>query len=175
MNQYGQQYGYYQYSGYPNNQHSYQQPYQQFQQPIQQNYQNTQQTQYQNEINNATIPCMYVDSVKVVEATNSDMSGKPLLFMKSDGTEIYRKQINPNTGASDLFTYEIKKVPEQNISQQTIQYDFSDIGNKIDDFKKEIYGSISSFSKEMSELKDLVLESITAPSSKDNQKVGDRR
>lgn len=178
MNQFGQQYGY-NFNNYPNNQYSYLQPYQSYQQPIQQSYQNSQQNpiNQQQEFSN-TIPCAYVDSIKVVEATNSDMSGKPLLFMKSDGTEIYRKQLNPNTGASDLFTYEIKKNIEPQTVQPSDKYDFTEINSKLDSFKEDIYGSISSFRQEVSELKDLMLESITAPqqsSSKSQAKAGDRR
>lgn len=137
------------YSVYPNqfsqNQFGYQPN--NVQQQYQPTYQNqyVQQQQYQQPYDNDYLVGKIVDSIDVVKAINADLSGKANYYPKSDGSEIYCKRINPQTGASGIQTYVLKMDYVDNNSSSEKQYNISDI------------------SKQINELKDLILENITRP------------
>ena len=62
-----------------------------------------QQPAFANNNQNA-INGMYVDSRSVVEATQGDLSGKPMYMPTTDGSTIYVKQLD-NYGKSHVTTY----------------------------------------------------------------------
>lgn len=138
MNNY---YGYQQPFGYQNyNPNYYQQQYQQtYQQPVQQPVQQLQQEEQY---------LQYVDGIDVVKSTNVLLNGKAMYFPKTDGTEIYCKKLNPQTGVGMITTYRIVQ-EEQNQNESND----SNIYLMIEDLKNNI-----------EEIKNIVLESATAPS-----------
>lgn len=88
-------------------QNSYQQamPYgqAQIQQPIQQMPQMPQIPMLQGQM---------VDGIDTVKAKDVDMSGNPVYYPKTDGTEVYRKQLQAD-GRSRIFVYRIMNPDEQ--------------------------------------------------------------
>lgn len=88
-------------------QNSYQQamPYgqAQIQQPIQQMPQMPQIPMLQGQM---------VDGIDTVKAKDVDMSGNPVYYPKTDGTEIYKKQLQAD-GRSRIFVYRIINPDEQ--------------------------------------------------------------
>lgn len=88
-------------------QNSYQQaiPYgqAQLQQPIQQMPQVPQIPMLQGQM---------VDGIDTVKAKDVDMSGSPVYYPKTDGTEIYRKQLQAD-GRSRIFVYRLINPEEQ--------------------------------------------------------------
>ena len=88
-------------------QNSYQQamPYgqAQIQQPIQQMPQMQQIPMLQGQM---------VDGIDTVKAKDVDMSGNPVYYPKTDGTEIYRKQLQAD-GRSRIFVYRLINPEEQ--------------------------------------------------------------
>ena len=88
-------------------QNSYQQamPYgqAQIQQPIQQMPQVPQIPMLQGQM---------VDGIDTVKAKDIDMSGNPVYYPKTDGTEIYRKQLQAD-GRSRIFVYRLINPEEQ--------------------------------------------------------------
>lgn len=88
-------------------QNSYQQamPYgqAQIQQPIQQMPQMPQIPMLQGQM---------VDGIDTVKAKDVDMSGNPVYYPKTDGTEIYRKQLQAD-GRSRIFVYRLINPEEQ--------------------------------------------------------------
>lgn len=88
-------------------QNSYQQamPYgqAQIQQPIQQMPQVPQIHMLQGQM---------VDGIDTVKAKDVDMSGNPVYYPKTDGTEIYRKQLQAD-GRSRIFVYRLINPEEQ--------------------------------------------------------------
>lgn len=133
---YPNQFGYNGYSQYPQQQiqqNQFQQPYQQY--------------GLQNDMLGGKI----VDSIDVVKAINADLSGKANYYPKSDGSEIYCKRINPQTGASGIQTYILKQ--ENDIGVITTEQQITVL---INDLKQDIFGQIA-------ELKNLVLDNITTP------------
>lgn len=88
-------------------QNSYQQamPYgqAQIQQPIQQMPQVPQIPMLQGQM---------VDGIDTVKAKDVDMSGNPVYYPKTDGTEIYKKQLQAD-GRSRIFVYRIMNPDEQ--------------------------------------------------------------
>lgn len=98
-------------------QNSYQQamPYgqAQIQQPIQQMPQVPQIPMLQGQM---------VDGIDTVKAKDVDMSGNPVYYPKTDGTEVYRKQLQAD-GRSRIFTYRLVNEGEQPESNNTNQVD----------------------------------------------------
>lgn len=91
-----------------------------------------------------------VDSMDVVRGINADLSGKPSYFPKADGSEIYCKRINPQTGASMIQIYTLSDQNGQNTQE-------SQLYTALAQFKTDI-------SNELSDLKNTVLEGLTTPS-----------
>lgn len=139
------------FQGYQNQNY---QPNQQF--CYQQNpYQNQQyQQQY---IPNDVLGGKIVDSIDVVRAINADLSGKANYYPKSDGSEIYCKRINPQTGASGIQTYILRQEVDNNVSNNQVCNE--QISTMLTSLKQDLFGEISS-------LKDLFIESMA------NQKGG---
>lgn len=53
-----------------------------------------------------------VDGIDTVKAKDVDMSGNPVYYPKTDGTEIYKKQLQAD-GRSRIFVYRIMNPDEQ--------------------------------------------------------------
>ena len=53
-----------------------------------------------------------VDGIDTVKAKDVDMSGNPVYYPKTDGTEIYRKQLQAD-GRSRIFVYRLINPEEQ--------------------------------------------------------------
>lgn len=133
MNNY---YGYQQPYGYQN--YNYQPQYQQ-QIPIQ-NQQQIQEEQY----------LRYVDSIDVVKSTNVLLNGKAMYFPKTDGTEIYCKKLNPQTGVGMITTYRLAQDEQVN-----------------PDTNSNIYSMIQTLKNDIEEIKNIVLENATTPNIKE--------
>lgn len=130
----------YGYQGYSN---PYNGNYYQPQMPV------TPQYDYQRPID--SISGRMVDSMDVVRGINADLSGKPSYFPKADGSEIYCKRINPQTGASMIQVYTLSDQNGQNTQE-------SQFYTALAQFKADI-------SNELSDLKNTVLEGLTTPST----------
>lgn len=126
-------------------------------------YQNqipNQQTIQQNNQPQNSLSGWYVDCLDVTKSINADLTGNAMFFPSTDGREIYKKQLDINTGKSITSIYKL----ENNINQSQNEIDFTPIYNRISEIKNEI-------SEQISEIKDMVLDSITSPTIK---KVGDK-
>jgi hypothetical protein len=116
-------------SNYYNNQAMYQQPQNQYQAP-------------QQEVLQGAI----VDSVDVVRSKNCNLDGTPSYYPKTDKTEIYCKQLNPQTGTGVILTYKLVDTTLPSSNNNT------DLSEQIMQLQSDI-----------AELKNIMLENITAP------------
>lgn len=126
-------------------QNSYQQamPYgqAQIQQPIQQMPQMPQIPMLQGQM---------VDGIDTVKAKDVDMSGNPVYYPKTDGTEIYRKQLQSD-GRSRIFVYRLLNPEEQQPKQEEKQIDIEAMFNQLrNDVCSEISEIKSMFPTQMS-------------------------
>ena len=79
-----------------------------------------------------------VDGIDTVKAKDVDMSGNPVYYPKTDGTEVYRKQLQAD-GRSRIFTYRLVNEGEQPESNKTNQVDIVSLINQLrDDVHAEI-------------------------------------
>lgn len=124
---------YYQPMGYQNNMYGYYTP---------NNYQPNVTNNVQNSLQGNV-----VDSVEVVKAMNCNLDGSPCYYPKADKTEIYCKQLNPQTGTGVILTY---KLAENAINQ---------------DSNADLSAMISQLQNDMNEIKNLLLETTTMPQS----------
>lgn len=92
-----------------------------------------------------------VDSIDVVRGINADLSGKPSYFPKADGSEVYCKRINPQTGASMIQTYILADQNAQNTQESQLYAALAQLKTDI--------------SNELLDLKNTVLEGLTAPAT----------
>ena len=120
---------YYQPMGYQNNMYGYYTP---------NNYQPNVTNNVQNSLQGNV-----VDSVEVVKAMNCNLDGSPCYYPKADKTEIYCKQLNPQTGTGVILTY---KLAENAINQ---------------DSNADLSAMISQLQNDMNEIKNLLLETAT--------------
>lgn len=90
----------------------------------------------------------YVDSIDVVKSTNARLDGQSVFFPKTDGSEIYCKKLNPQTGAGIIMTYRLVD------DNQTVQSDME---------VNQITTMISSLKNDIGELKELFLDKATEP------------
>lgn len=104
----------------------------------------------QNLIQN-TLQGWYVDSFDVTKSINADMSGTAMFFPSTDGKEIYKKQLDINTGKSSTLIYKLENTIEQNNN-----IDYLQITKNINDTKKDLLDKIS-------EIREIVLDCVTSP------------
>ena len=124
-------------AGYPyypqqpmiNNPYGQIQPYQDRLAQLQSNYQQTmpygqiQMQQLQPIPQSPMLQGQMVDGIDTVKAKDVDMSGNPVYYPKTDGTEIYRKQLQSD-GRSKIFVYRlVNPEEEQKSSQEEKQID----------------------------------------------------
>lgn len=116
-------------------QNSYQQamPYgqTQIQQPIQQMPQVPQIPMLQGQM---------VDGIDTVKAKDVDMSGNPVYYPKTDGTEIYRKQLQAD-GRSRIFVYRLINPEEQ--QQPKVEEKPIDIEAMFNQLRNDVCSEIS--------------------------------
>ncbi len=81
-----------------------------------------------------------VDGIDTVKAKDVDMSGNPVYYPKTDGTEIYRKQLQSD-GRSKIFVYRLANPDEQPSKQEEKQVDIEAMFKQLhDDVCSEISG-----------------------------------
>lgn len=145
--------------GYVNNPYGYPQqpiPYQdrlaqlqnQYNQTIPYNQPVVQQPQQLSALNG-----QMVGSLDEVKGKDVDLSGNPTWYPKVDGTEVYRKQLQPD-GTSKILTYTLSQEGMQEQSKQIV--DANMINSLFVQLKHDIMTEISG-------IKDLVETSISLP------------
>lgn len=149
-------------AGYPyypqqpmiNNAYGQIQPYQDRLAQLQSNYQQTMpygQMQMQQMPQVPMIQGQMVDGVDTVKAKDVDMSGNPVYYPKTDGTEIYKKQLQAD-GRSRIFVYRLVNPDEQQSKQEEKRIDFEAMFNQLrNDVCSEISEIKNMFPTQMSE------------------------
>ena len=123
------------------------QPYQDRLAQLQNNYQQTMpygQAQIQQPMQQmpqvAMLSGQMVDGIDTVKAKDVDMSGNPVYYPKTDGTEIYKKQLQAD-GRSRIFVYRRINPEEQQPKQEEKQVDIEVMFNQLrNDVCSEISG-----------------------------------
>ena len=82
-----------------------------------------------------------VDGIDTVKAKDVDMSGNPVYYPKTDGTEIYRKQLQAD-GRSRIFVYQlVNPENEQSVKNEEKPVDIVAMFNQLrNDVCSEISG-----------------------------------
>ena len=92
-----------------------------------------------------------VDGIDTVKAKDVDMSGNPVYYPKTDGTEIYKKQLQAD-GKSRIFVYRIINPEEQQPKQEEKQIDIEAMFDQLrNDVCSEISELKNMFPTQMSE------------------------
>lgn len=92
-----------------------------------------------------------VDGIDTVKAKDVDMSGNPVYYPKTDGTEIYKKQLQAD-GKSRIFVYRLINPEEQYPKQEEKQIDIEAMFNQLrNDVCSEISEIKNMFPTQMSE------------------------
>ena len=140
-------------AGYPyypqpiiNNPYGQIQPYQDRLAQLQSNYQQTMpygQMQMQQPVQQIPqIPALQgqmVDGIDTVKAKDVDMTGNPVYYPKTDGTEIYRKQLQAD-GRSRIFVYRLIDDEQQQPKAENKQID---IVAMFDQLRNDVCSEIS--------------------------------
>ena len=161
-------------AGYPyypqqpmiNNAYGQIQPYQDRLAQLQSNYQQTMpygQMQMQQAMQQIPqvpmIQGQMVDGIDTVKAKDVDMSGSPVYYPKTDGTEIYKKQLQSD-GRSRIFVYRLANPDEQQPKQEEKQIDFEAMFNQLrNDVCSEISEIKNMFPTQMSETSETKTQS----------------
>ena len=94
-----------------------------------------------------------VGSLDEVKAKDVDLSGNPTWYPKVDGTEVYRKQLQPD-GTSKILTYTLSQDGVQEQPKQMIDADT--LNSLLGQLKQDLMAEISG-------IKDLVETSMSLP------------
>ena len=166
-------------AGYPyypqqpmiNNAYGQIQPYQDRLAQLQSNYQQTMpygQMQIQQAMQQIPqVPMIQgrmVDGIDTVKAKDVDMSGSPVYYPKTDGTEIYKKQLQSD-GRSRIFVYRLVNPDEQQPKQEEKQIDFEAMFNQL---RNDVCSEIS-------EIKDLLPTQMSVTNDSPKQQNGGRQ
>lgn len=81
-----------------------------------------------------------VDGIDTVKAKDVDMSGNPVYYPKTDGTEIYRKQLQAD-GRSRIFVYRLINPEEQ--QQPKVEEKPIDIEAMFNQLRNDVCSEIS--------------------------------
>ena len=81
-----------------------------------------------------------VDGIDTVKAKDVDMSGNPVYYPKTDGTEIYKKQLQAD-GRSRIFVYRIMNPDEQ--QQPKAEEKPLDIEAMFNQLRNDVFSEIS--------------------------------
>lgn len=148
------------------------QPYQDRLAQLQSNYQQVMpygQMQMQQPIQQvpqiAMLQGQMVDGIDTVKAKDVDMSGNPVYYPKTDGTEIYKKQLQAD-GRSRIFVYRLlnpdeQQQPKQEEKQIDIESMFNQLRNDV--------------CSEISEIKDLLPTQISVTNDSPRQQNGGKQ
>jgi hypothetical protein len=105
-----------------------------------------------------------VDGIDTVKAKDVDMSGNPVYYPKTDGTEIYRKQLQSD-GRSRIFVYRLVNSDEQQPKQEGKQID-------IEAMFKQLHDDVCS---EISGIKDLLPTQMSVSNDSPKQQNGGKQ
>jgi hypothetical protein len=111
---------------------------------------------------NQFLPGQMVDSIESVKAKDVNMSGSPVFYPKTDGSEIYRKQLQAD-GRSQIFVYRLVNTEDQTYSEQKQQVDIVGLFNQLR----------TDVCTEISEIKKLL--PLQAESPQQQQKGGNQK
>lgn len=107
-----------------------------------------------------------VGSLDEVKGKDVDLSGNPTWYPKVDGTEVYRKQLQPD-GTSKILTYVLSNDGMQEQPKQMVDADV--LNNLLGQLKQDLMAEISG-------IKDLVGTSMSLPSeSQKTQRGGNQK
>lgn len=106
-----------------------------------------------------------VDGIDTVKAKDVDMSGNPVYYPKTDGTEIYKKQLQAD-GRSRIFVYRLlnpdeQQQPKQEEKQIDIEAMFNQLRNDV--------------CSEISEIKDLLPTQMSVTNDSPRQQNGGKQ
>lgn len=106
-----------------------------------------------------------VDGIDTVKAKDVDMSGNPVYYPKTDGTEIYRKQLQAD-GRSRIFVYRLlnpdeQQQPKQEEKQIDIEAMFNQLRNDV--------------CSEISEIKNLIPAQMSVTNDSPRQQNGGKQ
>lgn len=103
---------------------------------------------------NQFLPGQMVDSIESVKAKDVDMSGNPVYYPKTDGTEIYRKQLQAD-GRSRIFVYRLMNPDQQQAQEEPKQVDIVALFDQLrNDVHSEISGLRELVGSQMTPLSD---------------------
>lgn len=145
--------------GYGNNQYGYQQqpvmPYQDRLAQLQNQYNQSMpynQSMVQQPQQMAVLNGQMVGSLDEVKGKDVDLSGNPTWYPKVDGTEVYRKQLQPD-GTSKILTYQLSQDGMQEQPKQMVDADVLNtlLGQLKQDLMTEISGIKDMFPTQMAE------------------------
>lgn len=92
-----------------------------------------------------------VDGIDTVKAKDVDMSGNPVYYPKTDGTEVYRKQLQAD-GRSKIFVYRLVNPEAEQQQEEPKQVDLVAMINQLrNDVCSEISEIKNMFPTQMSE------------------------
>ena len=148
------------------------QPYQDRLAQLQNNYQQAMpygQIQMQQPIQQvpqiAMLQGQMVDGIDTVKAKDVDMSGSPVYYPKTDGTEIYKKQLQAD-GRSRIFVYRLVNPDEQQPpKQEEKQIDIESMFNQL---RNDVCSEISG-------IKDLLPTQISVTNDSPRQQNGGKQ
>lgn len=84
-----------------------------------------------------------VDGIDTVKAKDVDMSGNPVYYPKTDGTEVYRKQLQAD-GRSKIFVYRLVNPEAEQQQEEPKQVDLVAIINQL---RNDVCSEISEIKK----------------------------
>lgn len=145
------------------------QPYQDRLMQLQNNYQQTVpynqiQTPVQQIPQSPMLLGQMVDGIDTVKAKDVDMSGNPVYYPKTDGTEIYRKQLQAD-GRSKIFVYRLSDPEEQQQQEEPKQVDIVAMINQL---RSDVCAEISG-------IKDLLPAQMSGASDSSRQQNGGKQ
>ena len=148
------------------------QPYQDWLAQLQKNYQQAMpdgQMQMQQSVQQMQqMPMLQgqmVDGIDTVKAKDVDMSGNSVYYPKTDGTEIYKKQLQAD-GRSRIFVYRLVNPDEQQLpKQEEKQIDIESMFNQL---RNDVCSEISG-------IKDLLPTQISVTNDSPRQQNGGKQ
>lgn len=148
------------------------QPYQDRLAQLQSNYQQVMpygQMQMQQPIQQvpqiAMLQGQMVDGIDTVKAKDVDMSGNPVYYPKTDGTEIYKKQLQAD-GRSRIFVYRLLNQDEQQQPKQDEKQ--IDIESMLNQLRNDVCSEISG-------IKDLLPTQMSVTNDSPKQQNGGKQ
>lgn len=109
-----------------------------------------------------------VDGIDAVKAKDVDMTGNPVWYPKSDGTEIYRKQLQAD-GRSQICTYRLVRPETEKSDVANGGITEESLNSLFEQFRQDIF-------EEISGIKELVNKNIqTHMETKPMQRGGNQK